>query len=91
MAARLGAQGVLCGSFVPQEPIRELSDLTWTRTGLTGERSQEVQRLAKSLENVRTKPSLVAGDVRSVSGWAMLEPLIAGVDGSDGLYIRQAA
>jgi len=68
----------LRGSFVPPEPIRELRDLTRTRTALTRARSREVQRLEKLLEDAGIKLSSVASDIVGVSGRAMLEALIAG-------------
>ena len=38
--AQLGAHGLVRGSFVPPEPIRQLRDLTRTRTAITRERGQ---------------------------------------------------
>jgi Transposase and inactivated derivatives len=49
--ADLGAHGLLRASFVPPEPIRQLRDLTRTRTHITAERTREVQRLEKLLES----------------------------------------
>ena len=37
--AQLGAHGLVRGSFVPPEPIRQLRDLTRTRTAVTRERA----------------------------------------------------
>jgi hypothetical protein len=37
-----GAHGLVCASFVSPEPIRQLRDLTRTRTAITRERSREV-------------------------------------------------
>src|SRR5665647_3865818 len=48
--AQPGAHGLLRASLVPPEAIRELRDLTRTRTAITRERSREVQRLEKLLE-----------------------------------------
>jgi transposase len=48
--ADLGAHGLVRGSFVPPAPIRQLRDLTRTRTAITRERGREVQRLEKLLE-----------------------------------------
>ncbi len=76
--AQLGAHGLLRASFVPPEPIRELRDLTRTRTAITRERSREVQRLEKLLEDAGIKLSSVATDIVGVSGRAMLEALIEG-------------
>ncbi len=76
--AQLGAHGLVRGSFVPPAPIRELRDLTRTRTALTRERGREVQRLEKLLEDAGIKLSAVATDITGVSGRAMLEALIDG-------------
>ncbi|HEU4523670.1 MAG TPA: IS110 family transposase [Gemmatimonadales bacterium] len=76
--AQLGAHGLVRGSFVPPEPIRQLRDLTRTRTSITRERSREIQRLEKLLEDAGIKLSAVASDLTGVSGRAMLEGLIAG-------------
>jgi transposase len=76
--AQLGAHGLVRGSFVPPEPIRQLRDLTRARTAITRERGREVQRLEKLLEDAGIKLSAVASDIIGVSGRAMLEALIAG-------------
>src|SRR6476661_981602 len=76
--ASLGAHGLVRGSFVPPEPIRQLRDLTRTRTAVTRERTREIQRLEKLLEDAGIKLSSVASDITGVSRRAMLEALIAG-------------
>ena len=76
--ADLGAHGLVRGSFVPPAPIRQLRDLTRTRTAITRERGREVQRLEKLLEDAGIKLSSVASDINGVSGRAMLEAMIAG-------------
>jgi transposase len=76
--AQLGAHGLVRGSFVPPEPIRQLRDLTRTRTSVTRERGREIQRLEKLLEDAGIKLSSVASDITGVSGRAMLEALMAG-------------
>jgi transposase len=76
--ADLGAHGLVKASFVPPAPVRELRDLTRTRTVITRERAREVQRLEKLLEDTGIKLSSVASDITGVSGRAMLEALIDG-------------
>lgn len=78
--ADLGAHGLVTASLVPPPLIRALRDLTRTRTHITRERSREVQRLEKLLEDAGIKLSSVATDITGVSGRAMLEALIAGQD-----------
>ncbi len=76
--AQLGAHGLVRGSFVPPEPIRQLRDLTRTRTTMVRTRAKEIQRLEKLLEDAGIKLSSVATDITGVSGRAMLEALIGG-------------
>jgi transposase len=76
--ARLGAHGLVRGSFVPPAEIRQLRDLTRARTAITRERAREAQRLEKLLEDAGIKLSAVASDILGVSGRAMLEALIEG-------------
>lgn len=76
--ADLGAHGLVKASFVPPAPIRALRDLTRTRTVITRERTREVQRLEKLLEDAGIKRSAVACEITGVSGRAMLEALIGG-------------
>lgn len=77
--AQLGAHGLVRGSFVPPQPIRELRDLTRTRTAITRERTREWQRLEKLLEDAGVKLTSVATDISGPSGRAMLAALIDGV------------
>ncbi|MDQ1250796.1 MAG: hypothetical protein QG597_5176 [Actinomycetota bacterium] len=76
--ADLGAHGLVRGSLVPPEPIRQLRDLTRARSALVRERARQVQRLQKLLEDAGIKLSSVATDITGVSGRAMLEAMIAG-------------
>jgi transposase len=76
--AQLGAHGLVRGSFVPPQPIRELRDLTRTRTAITRERTREWQRLEKLLEDAGIKLTSVATDISGPSGRAMLDALIEG-------------
>lgn len=76
--ADLGAHGLVRASFVPPPPIRELRDLTRARTTITRERTREIQRLEKLLEDACIKLSSVASDITGVSGRRMLQALIDG-------------
>ena len=77
--AELLEHGLLRGSFVPPRPIRELRDLTRARTALIQDRTREVNRVHKVLEDAGIKLAGVATDILGVSGRAMIEALIAGV------------
>lgn len=76
--ADLGAHGLVCASLVPPPAIRALRDLTRARTVITRERTREIQRLEKLLEDAGIKLSAVASEIVGVSGRAILEALIAG-------------
>ena len=76
--ADLLSHGLLKGSFIPPEDIRDLRDLTRYRKSLTDERVREINRLQKLLESANIKLSSVATDVMGVSGRAMLEALLSG-------------
>jgi len=76
--AELGAHGLVRGSFVPPQPIRELRDLTRLRTTLTRDRAREVNRLERVLQDAGIKLSSVATDILGVSGRAILDALVAG-------------
>jgi transposase len=76
--AQLLECGLLKASFVPPPPIRELRDLTRYRVQQVRDRSQEVNRLEKVLEDAGIKLSSVASDVMGASGRAMLTALVAG-------------
>jgi len=76
--AKLTEKGLLRPSFVPPTEIRRLRDYTRLRADLTHDRSRQVQRLEKLLEDALVKLSTVATDIMGVSGRAMIEALIAG-------------
>lgn len=76
--AELLEHGLLRGSFVPPQAIRELRDLTRYRKRLTQAHTSECQRIQKTLEDAGIKLDSVASDVLGVSGRAMLAALVAG-------------
>uniref|UniRef100_UPI003D923351 IS110 family transposase n=1 Tax=Gordonia sp. B7-2 TaxID=3420932 RepID=UPI003D923351 len=76
--AQLTAHGLVRPAFVPPPPIRQLRDLTRTRTAITRERTREVQRLEKLLEDAGIKLSVVVSDITGVSSRAILRSMVAG-------------
>ena len=76
--AQLLECGLLRSSFVPPPPIRELRDITRYRVHQTRDRSREVNRLQKVLEDAGVKLTSVLTDVMGVSGRAMVEALVDG-------------
>lgn len=75
--AQLLEHGLLRGSFVPPQPIRDLRDLTRYRKALIQERSAHINRLAKTLEMANIKLGTVASDILGKSGRSMIEAIIA--------------
>jgi transposase len=76
--ADLLQHGLLRGSFVPPQSIRELRDLTRMRATLAQERVSVINRIEKTLEDPNLKLGVVATDVVGVSGRAMLEAIVGG-------------
>jgi transposase len=74
---RLAEAGLLKASFVPPKPIRQLRNLTRYRKTQIQERSREVNRLHKALEDAGIKLDCVAADVLGKSGRDMLDALVA--------------
>jgi transposase len=87
--AQLLQHGLLKASFIPQVAQRDLRDLTRYRTKLIQDRSQEINRVQKVLEDANLKLGSVASDVLGVSGREMLQQIIAGQD--DPLLLAQLA
>ena len=78
--AELLQHGLLKASFIPDEPQRDLRELVRYRTHLIQERTREVNRVHKALEDANLKLSSVATDIMGVSGREMLQAIIAGKD-----------
>ncbi len=76
--ADLLQHGLLRGSFVPPQEIRELRDLTRMRASLAQERSSVINRIEKTLEDPNLKLGVVASDVVGASGRAMLNSIVKG-------------
>ena len=77
--------GLLRGSFVPSEQIRQWRDLTRQRTKLLDQRTSVINRIHKTLEGCNIKLGAVASDVMGVSGRAMLRALSAGEQDAEKL------
>jgi len=76
--AQLLECGLLKASFVPPPEIRDLRDLTRYRGQQARDRTQEVNRLCKVLEDAGVKLTSVVSDVMGASGRAMLTALVKG-------------
>jgi len=76
--AQLLECGLLKASFVPPPEIRELRDLTRYRGQQARDRTQEVNRLCKVLEDAGVKLTSVVSDIMGASGRAMVTALVKG-------------
>jgi transposase len=76
--AKVAERGMCRPSLVHPRPIRQLRDLTRYRRSLIHDRTREMQRVEKLLEDAQIKLSSVASDIFGASGRAMLEALIGG-------------
>lgn len=83
--AQLLECGLLRGSFVPPQTVRDLRDLTRARKALIRERGTHVNRIAKTLELANLKLGCVVTDILGKTGRAILEALIAGVTEPEAL------
>jgi transposase len=83
--ATLLRAGLLRGSFIPPQEIRELRELTRYRSTVVQQRAAECNRIQKLLENGNIKLASVATDVLGKSGQAMLQALVSGRDDPEAL------
>lgn len=74
--AKLLRAGLIEGSFVPPQEIRELRELTRYRKKLVGNATAEKNRIQKVLETAGIKLSSVISDVFGVTGRSILCQLI---------------
>ena len=86
--ADLLAHGLIEASFVPEEPILELRNLTRARKQLINERSRHVQRIQKTLQDANLKIDSFISDIMGKSGRAFLEAIIAGETDPDKLVVH---
>jgi transposase len=78
--AELLQHGLLKASYIPPVEQRDVRELIRYRTQLIQDRSREINRVQKVLEDANVKLASVASNVLGVSGRDMLEQLIAGQD-----------
>lgn len=76
--SKLLLSGLLKGSFVPPENIRELRDLSRYKTKLTQEASSEKNRIQRILEDANIKLSSVVNDTSGAVATKLIDGLIAG-------------
>jgi transposase len=71
-------EGLLRGSFVPPQPIRQLRELTRRRTHLQADRNRVINRIGRLLETANIKLGSVLSNIVGQSGRAILNAIIAG-------------
>jgi transposase len=76
--AELLQHGLLKPSYIPAAPQRTLRELLKYRQYLTQERTREVNRVQKVLEDANIKLASVASNVMGVSGRAMVDAMVDG-------------
>lgn len=86
--AQLLQHGLLKPSFIPDRSQREVQELVRYRRSLVAERAREANRIQKLLEGANIKLTSVISDVLGVSGRAMLEGIIAGIEEPGDLAAR---
>lgn len=87
--AELLQHGLLRASYIPAVEQRDLRELLRYRTALVQERTREVNRVQKVLEDANLKLGSVASNVLGASGRDMLNQLIEGQD--DPMRLAQLA
>ncbi len=73
---KLLRNGLIKGSFIPPQDMRELRDLTRYRKKLTQSVSAEKNRVQKTLEDANIKLSSVVSDTFGVSATAIIDALL---------------
>jgi transposase len=86
--ADLLRHGLLRPSFIPDRWQRETREMVRYRRSLIEERAREANRIQKLLEGGNIKLSSVISDVLGVSGRAMLEGMVAGIEEPEALAAR---
>ncbi len=76
--ADLLSHGLLSASFIPSAPQRELRELTRYRTKLVEERTREINRLQKTLEDTNLKLGDVVSDVMGKAAQMILRAVVDG-------------
>jgi transposase len=76
--AQLLEHGLVRPSFVPPPEMRDLRDLTRSRSAVTQERTRMIQRLEKVMQDAGIKLTSVASQAYSKSARAIVDALIRG-------------
>jgi transposase len=77
--SKLLLSGLLKGSFIPEEDIRELRDLVRYKKKMVADAASEKNRIIKILEDANIKLSSVLSNVDGATGTKIINDLIAGI------------
>jgi len=83
--AKLLMSGLLKGSFIPEQEVRQMRELYRYRRKLLSQRVAERNRLQKVLEDANIKLGSVVSDVFGKTGWEIICCLIAGQTDAEAL------
>lgn len=87
--SKLLLSGLLKGSFIPPQDIRELRDLVRYKKKMVNQAASEKNRLIKTLEDCNIKLSSVVSDVNDgVSATKIINDIIRGVTDVDKLMVH---
>ena len=83
--SKLLLSGLLKGSFIPPQEIRELRDLVRYKKKIIGQIASEKNRIIKILEDANIKLSSVLSDIDGAVGSKIIQSLIEGKTDSEEL------
>jgi transposase len=88
MAEQTFTGGLVEGSFIPPQDIRDLRDLVRYKRKITDQAASEKNRIIKILEDANIKLSSVLTNVDGATGTKIINDLIAGKTDTDGLLMH---
>lgn len=86
--SKLLLAGLLKGSFIPPQDIRDLRDLVRYKRKITDQAASEKNRIIRILEDANIKLSSVLTNVDGVTGTKIINDLIAGKTDADALLMH---
>ncbi|MEM1408839.1 MAG: IS110 family transposase [Bacteroidota bacterium] len=86
--SKLLLAGLLKGSFIPAQDIRELRDLVRYKRKVVDQGASEKNRIIKILEDANVKLSSVLTNVDGATGTKVINDLIAGKTDADELFLH---
>lgn len=84
--SKLLLSGLLKGSFIPPQDIRELRDLVRYKKKIAAQAASEKNRIIKTLEDANIKPSSVLSNVDGAVGTKIINDIIEGKTNAEELF-----